>query len=73
MLVWQLPRCVQGYKRFGIQRENGVTTYREWAPAAQAAWLIGDFNEWEGTPLDKDEFGTLQRWALLQVDHQRDM
>jgi hypothetical protein len=26
---------MQGYEKFGINRANGVTTYREWAPAAQ--------------------------------------
>ena len=26
---------MQGYENFGINRRNGVTTYREWAPAAQ--------------------------------------
>ena len=29
---------VQGYERFGINRKSGVTTFREWAPAAQV-WL----------------------------------
>jgi 1,4-alpha-glucan branching enzyme len=55
----------QGYKKFGINRVGGVTTYREWAPAAQAAWLIGDFNDWEGTPLEKDEFGV---WSVSLPD-----
>lgn len=57
--------CAQGYQKFGINRAGGVTTYREWAPAAQAAWLIGDFNEWEGTPLEKDDFGV---WSVELPD-----
>lgn len=56
---------MQGYKYFGINRANGVTTYREWAPAAQAAWLIGDFNDWEGTQLNKDEDGV---WSVELPD-----
>ena len=59
------PPAAQGYRNFGINRANGVTTYREWAPAAQAAWLIGDFNEWKGTPLAKDDFGV---WSVELPD-----
>lgn len=57
---------MQGYKRFGINRANGATTYREWAPAAQAAWLIGDFNQWQGTEMKRDEFGV---WAVRLRDN----
>jgi 1,4-alpha-glucan branching enzyme len=71
VLVSKLYNCadacalVQGYKSFGINRADGVTTYREWAPAAQAAWLIGDFNEWQGTALEKNEFGV---WSASLPD-----
>lgn len=56
----------QGYEKFGIHRRNGETVFRDWAPAAQAAWLIGDFNGWEGTPLEKDEFGV---WSVALSDN----
>ena len=56
---------MQGYKKFGIVHRNGKTTYREWAPAATAAWLIGDFNNWEGTELEKDDFGV---WSVTLPD-----
>ncbi len=46
-----------GYTRFGIIRENGRTIYREWAPGAVAAQLIGDFNGWAGTWMQRDDFG----------------
>jgi 1,4-alpha-glucan branching enzyme len=39
----------QGYRRFGFNRELGAITYREWAPAAVGASLIGDFNGWDAT------------------------
>ena len=39
--------------------------YREWAPAAQSAQLIGDFNGWQGTPLDRDDFGV---WSVRLPD-----
>lgn len=45
------PQTLQQGGRDGI-------IYREWAPAATAAWLVGDFNGWdkEATPCAKDEF-----------------
>ncbi|KAJ9510013.1 hypothetical protein QJQ45_011653 [Haematococcus lacustris] len=46
-----LAAFAQGHKKMGIVREGGVTTVREWAPAAQAVSLIGDFSGWkEGQP-----------------------
>lgn len=47
----------QGFEEFGIIRKDGKTVYREWAPGAIAAQLIGDFNEWTGTWMERDEFG----------------
>ena len=46
-----------GLHFFGLQRHEGGTWYREWAPAAEAASLIGDFNDWDETrhPCTKDE------------------
>ena len=59
---------LQGYKQFGFQRADGGTTFREWAPGAQAAQLIGDFNGWTGTWLERDAFGA---WSchLPDGDH----
>lgn len=39
---------MQGYEKFGIIHKDGKTVYREWAPGAIAAQLIGDFNGWHG-------------------------
>lgn len=36
----------QGYEYFGFNRVEGGIIYREWAPAAAGASLIGDFNGW---------------------------
>lgn len=61
----------QGHHFFGLNRgENGGTPgvwYREWAPAAQALSLIGDFNDWnrEANRLGKNEFGV---WSLFLPD-----
>ncbi len=48
----------QGYEKMGIIRKDGKTVYREWAPGATAAQIIGDFNGWHGTWMERDEFGT---------------
>jgi 1,4-alpha-glucan branching enzyme len=49
-----------GHRKYGILRKNGVTTYKEWAPGAVAAQLIGDFNGWSGTWMERDEFGVFK-------------
>ncbi|CAE6434295.1 unnamed protein product [Rhizoctonia solani] len=54
----------KGYEKFGlnVQPDNSVT-YREWAPNAVEASLIGDFNGWDrGThKMSKDQFGV---WSI---------
>lgn len=49
---------------FGFHRENDGWYYREWAPAADALYLIGDFNGWnrESHPLTKKEYGV---WEIF--------
>ncbi|KAJ6819645.1 1,4-alpha-glucan-branching enzyme 1, chloroplastic/amyloplastic-like [Iris pallida] len=44
-----LEEFAQGYLKFGFNREHDGIIYREWAPAAQEAQLIGDFNGWDGS------------------------
>ncbi|KAM6496062.1 Glycoside hydrolase superfamily [Amanita muscaria] len=55
----------KGYLRFGLNvNDSGEITYREWAPNAQEAYLIGDFNEWNRTshPMIKDQYGI---WTIV--------
>ncbi|KAJ7283973.1 glycoside hydrolase family 13 protein [Mycena rebaudengoi] len=50
----------KGYLKFGLNlTPKGEVVYREWAPNAKEASLIGDFNEWNRTshPMKKDDFG----------------
>ncbi|KAF8897837.1 glycoside hydrolase family 13 protein [Infundibulicybe gibba] len=50
----------QGYLKFGFNVGNdGAVTYREWAPNATEACLIGDFNGWNriSHPMKKNTFG----------------
>ncbi|ODH12771.1 1,4-alpha-glucan-branching enzyme [Paracoccidioides brasiliensis] len=55
-----LEKFSRGYEKFGFNvRDNGDIVYREWAPNAVDAHLIGDFNNWDrkATPMKKDEYG----------------
>lgn len=59
-----MEKFSRGYEHYGFTfSENGDITYREWAPNAQQAFLIGDFNNWnrEATPMKKNEYGV---WEL---------
>lgn len=53
-----------GHKYFGFHRSNKEWVYREWAPAADALFLMGDFNGWDRTshPLTKKETGV---WEII--------
>ncbi len=61
-----------GYKYYGLNRgecdgRTGVW-YREWAPAAKAVALVGEFNDWEPKENHwavRNEFGT---WELFLPD-----
>lgn len=45
----KISEFANGHLFFGFHRlENGYV-YREWAPAAESLYLIGDFNDWNGT------------------------
>jgi Carbohydrate-binding module 48 (Isoamylase N-terminal domain) len=56
---------LQGYEVLGFVREKGAIVYREWAPAASSAQLIGDFNGWSGSWMERNEFGV---WSVRLPD-----
>lgn len=59
-----LEKFSRGYERFGfIVGANGDITYTEWAPNAEQAFLIGDFNGWnrDSHPLRRDNYGV---WSI---------
>mmetsp|Transcript_7040 Transcript_7040/g.15465 ORF Transcript_7040/g.15465 Transcript_7040/m.15465 type:complete len:773 (+) Transcript_7040:158-2476(+) len=60
-----LENFAKGYERLGFTREKDAIVYREWAPAAQAAALIGDFNGWTNTWMTKDKWGV---WEVRLPD-----
>lgn len=66
-----LGQISQGHRYFGFNRgeRDGApgVWYREWAPAAKALSLSGDFNDWnrESDPLTRDDYGV---WSLFLPD-----
>jgi 1,4-alpha-glucan branching enzyme len=55
----------KGYLKFGFNvAADGTVTYREWAPHAFQAVLIGDFNNWDrqSHPMRKNNFGV---WEIV--------
>ena len=56
-----LSQIADAYKYFGINYDpvKKGWTYREWAPQANALYLVGDFNNWEqfSYPLERNEYG----------------
>ena len=43
----RLSAFANGYNYFGFHRTRKGWVYREWAPAAEAVYLTGDFNNWD--------------------------
>ena len=71
-----LEAFTRGWTHFGLNREaaagvagggRGGVRYREWAPGATSAALVGDFNSWDTTanPCVRDEFGV---WSCFLPD-----
>uniref|UniRef100_A0A0D3F5W2 Q-enzyme n=1 Tax=Oryza barthii TaxID=65489 RepID=A0A0D3F5W2_9ORYZ len=54
----------RGYEKFGFNRSAEGVTYREWAPGAHSAALVGDFNNWNPNAdrMSKNEFGV---WEIF--------
>ncbi|XP_047316567.1 1,4-alpha-glucan-branching enzyme 2-2, chloroplastic/amyloplastic-like [Impatiens glandulifera] len=54
-----LAAFASGYEHFGFTRSDTGITFREWAPGAKSAALIGDFNNWnpDANIMTKNDFG----------------
>ncbi|KAI9015855.1 1,4-alpha-glucan-branching enzyme GBE1 [Phycomyces nitens] len=53
----------KGYEYYGFNvSKDGTITYREWAPNAVTASLVGDFNNWDvnAHPMKKNEYGVFE-------------
>ena len=45
-----LSEFADGYLYFGLHKERGHWVFREWAPNANAIYLIGTFSDWKEQP-----------------------
>ncbi|XP_023746197.1 1,4-alpha-glucan-branching enzyme 1, chloroplastic/amyloplastic isoform X2 [Lactuca sativa] len=60
----------RGYEKLGFTRSKTGITYREWAPGAKSASLIGDFNNWNPNAdvMTRNEFGVWEIFLPNNVD-----
>ncbi|CAL5027661.1 unnamed protein product [Urochloa decumbens] len=54
----------RGYEKLGFTRTAEGITYREWAPGAHSAALVGDFNNWNpnADAMTRNEYGV---WEIF--------
>ncbi len=45
-----LKEFALGHLYYGLHRVRGGWVFREWAPNAEAVWMVGDFSNWEKRP-----------------------
>jgi len=65
-----------GYLFFGLHRTSSRWIFREWAPNADAIFLVGNFSQWQEKPefqLRKMQFGTWEVEIPLQHLHHGDL
>ncbi|KAI5084799.1 hypothetical protein GOP47_0001047 [Adiantum capillus-veneris] len=60
----------RGYEKMGFNKSADGITYREWAPGAKSASLIGDFNNWNPNAdvMKRNEFGVWEIFLPNNVD-----
>nr|CAB3449921.1 unnamed protein product [Digitaria exilis] len=60
----------RSYEKFGFNRSAEGVTYREWAPGAHSAALVGDFNNWDPNAdrMSKNEFGVWEVFLPNNAD-----
>ncbi|CAH0017559.1 unnamed protein product [Clonostachys rhizophaga] len=57
-----IDKFSKGFNHYGFTISDNTIVYREWAPNAEEAYLIGDFNEWNrgSHPMVKNKFGVFE-------------
>lgn len=68
-----LSDFANAHHHYGFHKEADGWVYREWAPEAEALYLIGDFNDWNGSshPLTRVDFNTWEiRLAKEELKHE---
>ncbi|KAM7255145.1 hypothetical protein ACFE04_020386 [Oxalis oulophora] len=60
----------RGYQKFGFSRSATGITYREWAPGAKSAALIGEFNNWnsEVDVMTQNQYGVWEIFLPNKAD-----
>ncbi|KAJ1536555.1 alpha-1,4-glucan branching enzyme [Nowakowskiella sp. JEL0078] len=60
-----IDKFTRGYETFGLNVVEGGIRYREWAPGAKEAFLVGDFNGWKlgANPMTKNDFGVWETFV----------
>ena len=60
--VQNLAEFANGHLFYGFHKADGGWYYREWAPAAEAMYLTGEFNNWDrhACPMTKGEGGVFE-------------
>jgi len=60
----------RSYEKFGFNRSAEGVTYREWAPGAHSAALVGDFNNWNPNAdrMSKNEYGVWEVFLPNNAD-----
>jgi 1,4-alpha-glucan branching enzyme len=68
-----LEKFSRGYETYGFTETEEGIWYREWAPAARAASLIGEFNGWNtgSDPMLKNEYGVFEVFLPNNADGSR--
>uniref|UniRef100_A0A8H7K291 1,4-alpha-glucan-branching enzyme n=1 Tax=Bionectria ochroleuca TaxID=29856 RepID=A0A8H7K291_BIOOC len=57
-----IDKFSKGFNHYGFTVNDNTIVYREWAPNAEEAYLIGDFNEWNrgSHAMVKNKFGVFE-------------
>nr|CAB3486970.1 unnamed protein product [Digitaria exilis] len=60
----------RGYEKLGFTRTAEGITYREWAPGAHSAALVGDFNNWNpnADTMTRNEYGVWEIFLPSNAD-----
>ncbi|KAI1622105.1 1,4-alpha-glucan-branching enzyme [Exophiala viscosa] len=64
-----LEKFSRGYETFGFTfSTDGDIVYREWAPNAEQAFLVGEFNNWnrDSHPMKKNSYGVWELYLPAQ-------
>ncbi|KAJ3017428.1 UNVERIFIED_CONTAM: alpha-1,4-glucan branching enzyme [Siphonaria sp. JEL0065] len=66
-----IDKFTRGFETLGFTVNGDSITYREWAPNASEASLIGDFNNWDRTahPMKKNAFGVFEITTTTVIPH----